>query len=237
MLMTIYANGVGAARDLDLATALACRVDSAPAEADGRVKHLQRLKAERWSGHDFSFCDHASSGFVGGLRAAHAAAIADVQRSNRLARLTNASPTTDKGGFAKLRAAEQTYVETSGGNEVDLSGTLRSAFVIDHEQKLEDDFARLLTALEAGEAPSAFAGDFKAVDAELNAVYRRLMAAKDPIFGTVTKSGIRKAQVAWLAYRDAWVQFAAAKYPRIAPDSLRAPLTQSRTKELQSLTP
>ena len=32
MLMTIYANGVGAARDLDLATALACRVDGAAAE-------------------------------------------------------------------------------------------------------------------------------------------------------------------------------------------------------------
>ena len=32
MLMTIYANGVGAARDLDLATALACQVDGAAAE-------------------------------------------------------------------------------------------------------------------------------------------------------------------------------------------------------------
>ena len=94
-----------------------------------------------------------------------------------------------------------------------------------------------MTALEAGKTPPASASDFRAADAELNAVYRRLMSAKDPIFGTVTKSGVRKAQVAWLAYRDAWVQFAAAKYPRIAPDSLRASLTQSRTKELQSLTP
>lgn len=213
MLMTIYANGAGAARDLDLATALACQVEGAAAEFDGRVKHLQKLKAEHWSGHDFSFCDDASSGFVGGLCAAHAAAIADVQRSNRLAQLTSAWPTADKSAFAKLRATEQTYVEASGGNEVDLSGTLRSAFVIEHEQKLEDDFARLLTALEAGKTPSTSASDFRAADAELNAVYRRLMSAKDPIFGTVTKSGVRKAQVAWLAYRNAWVQFAAAKYP------------------------
>ena len=78
-------------------------------------------------------------------------------------------------------------MEASGGNEVDLSGTLRSAFVIEHEQKLEDDFARLLTALEAGKTPSTSASDFRAADAELNAVYRRLMSAKDPIFGTVTK--------------------------------------------------
>ena len=128
-------------------------------------------------------------------------------------------------------------METSAAGEVDLSGTLRGAFVIDHQQKLEDDFARLLTALEAGKAPSASARDFKAADAELNAVYRRLMSAKDPVFGTVTKSGVRKAQLAWLAYRDAWVQFAAVKYPHVAPDSLRASLTQSRTKELLSLAP
>ena len=236
MLMTIYANGVGAARDLDLATALACRVDSAPAEADGRVRHLQRLKAEHWSGHDFSFCDDATSGFVGGLCAAHAAAIADVQRSKRLAELTSAWPATDKSAFAKLRAAERTYVETSAG-EVDLSGTLRGALVIEHEQNLEDDFARLLTALAAGKAPSASARDFKGANAELNAVYRRLMSAKDPLFGTVTKSDVRKAQRAWLAYRDAWVQFAAVKYPHLAPDSLRASLTESRAKALRSLTP
>jgi uncharacterized protein YecT (DUF1311 family) len=49
-------------------------------------------------------------------------------------------------------------------------------------------------------------------------------------------SGVRKAQVAWLAYRGAWVQFAAAKYPRVGPDSLRASLTQSHTKELQAST-
>ena len=35
MLMTIYANGVGAARDLDLATALACQVEGAAAKSDG----------------------------------------------------------------------------------------------------------------------------------------------------------------------------------------------------------
>jgi hypothetical protein len=37
MLMIIYANGVGAERNLDLATTLACRLDGAPAEEDGRL--------------------------------------------------------------------------------------------------------------------------------------------------------------------------------------------------------
>ena len=41
MLMTIYANGVGAERNLDLATAMACRTQGAPFEVAGRVHHLQ----------------------------------------------------------------------------------------------------------------------------------------------------------------------------------------------------
>ena len=45
MLMIIYANGVGAERNLDLATTLACPLDGAPAEEDCRVKRLDTLKA------------------------------------------------------------------------------------------------------------------------------------------------------------------------------------------------
>ena len=37
MLMIIYANGVGAEPNLDLATTLACQLDGAPAEGDGRL--------------------------------------------------------------------------------------------------------------------------------------------------------------------------------------------------------
>jgi uncharacterized protein YecT (DUF1311 family) len=111
------------------------------------------------------------------------------------------------------------------------------ALVIDHEQQLEDEFVGMLAALEMGQVPSASASDFTAADAQLNAAYRRVMLAKDPVSGTVTKSGIHTAQLAWLRYRDAWVAFAAVKYPSIAADSLRAWLTRQRTKELQSLLP
>jgi uncharacterized protein YecT (DUF1311 family) len=234
MLMTIYANGVGAVRDLDLATALACRVNGAPAEVDGRVKHLQKLKAEHWSGHNFSFCDDATSGYSGSVCAAHDAAIANVQRSDRLARLTNAWPPADKTAFAKLRAAEQAYMKASGSNEVDLSGTMRGALVIDHEQQLEDDFVGMLAALEMGQVPTASASDFNTTDAELNAAYRRVMAAKDPVSGTVTRDGIRTAQRAWLSYRDAWVVFVKIKYPSVSSDSIRTWLTQKRIAELKA---
>lgn len=74
MLMTIYANGRGAKKDLDLATSLACRIDDAPAAIDGRVRHLQALKQDKGSGA-FGYCDDITSGASSGKCAAHEAAL------------------------------------------------------------------------------------------------------------------------------------------------------------------
>ena len=74
VLMMIYANGRGAARDLDLATSLACRIDGAPFEVHSRVKHLQKLKADHWNGDNFNYCADITSGIAGGLCAVRDAA-------------------------------------------------------------------------------------------------------------------------------------------------------------------
>jgi hypothetical protein len=67
MLMTIYANGEGATRNLDLAIRMACTIEGAePAEYDRRVTHLAALRDRRWQGHDFSYCDDIDPG-LGGL--------------------------------------------------------------------------------------------------------------------------------------------------------------------------
>ena len=62
LLLTIYANGVGAERDLELATALACRMRGAIAEVHGRVSHLQAMKDSADPGTGFHFCDDITSG-------------------------------------------------------------------------------------------------------------------------------------------------------------------------------
>ena len=66
MLMVIYANGVGARRDLRLATRFACGIDSAPAEFDGRVADLTSRRKSRSAGQGFSFCDDITSGLAEG---------------------------------------------------------------------------------------------------------------------------------------------------------------------------
>ena len=100
MLMTIYANGVGAARDLDVATHLACGLDGAPAEVDGRVLHLAGLKAKGSSGRDFDFCDDITSGLAEGYCADHAANLAAPVREARIARLTGGWSAGEKQAFA-----------------------------------------------------------------------------------------------------------------------------------------
>lgn len=236
MLMTIYANGVGAGRDLQLATALACRVQGAPMELDGRVKHLQTLKAGGWQGRDFSFCDDITSGYAGGICAAHDGAIKTARRQARLRQIQKPWPARRRRAFEPLQAAWQDYVSASTDNEVDMSGTLRVAFVVQQEQHLDDQFVDMLATLEAGKVPAGDSTTYQAADQTLNRVYQRLMSGPAPA-GTVTRAGIRTTERAWLGYRDAWLRFAARAYPNLDPDRLGAWLTRQRTDELTALSP
>ncbi len=235
MLMTIYANGIGAARNLDVAISLACQIGGAPAEQDGRVNHLAKLRAEHWTGTDFSFCDDVTSGFAMGVCASHDAALADAQRQQQFASVTAGWSEADKRAFAVLRKAEQAFVDARAGEEVDMSGTARAAMSIDEQQQQQTDFLAMLKSLTDGSAPSCTSEQLAAADTELNSAYRDVQHAKDPSrWGTVTKDGIRTTQRAWLRYRDAWVAFAAAKYPAVSPDAIRCWLTGKRTAMLRA---
>jgi hypothetical protein len=232
MLMTIYANGVGAGRDLDLATHLACGLDGAPAEMDGRVRHLAGLKAKGWTGRDFDFCNDITSGLAMGYCASHQADMARPVREARIARLTGGWSANEKQAFAALQRAHAAFVDAHGSGEVDMSGTARAAMEIEAEESARDAFVGLLQRLAAGRAPVFTRAQFAAADARLNTAYRKALAEAGPDSGTVTKEAIRDAQRAWLRYRDACLAFAAVKFPAVTRDSLATWLTEQRTKML-----
>lgn len=234
MLMTIYANGVGAARNLDVATSLACQLGGAPSEEDGRVMHLAKLKAEHWTGTDFSYCDDITSGSAQGFCAAHDAAIADAKRKQLFEGVTAGWNDADKRAFVGLQKAEKAFVDARAGYEVDASGTARGAMAVDEEQSQQNDFLDMLRSLAEGKATASTADQLEAADAKLNATYKKIQQTADPSrWGTVTKDGIRSTQRAWLRYREAWVAFAKVKYPSVSADSIRAWLTEKRTAMLQ----
>lgn len=230
MLMTIYANGAGARRDLDRAIRLACEVEGAPAESHARVSHLAELRAASWTGDDFHYCDDITSGISGGYCAGHRAAIAGARRDAEIARIAARFTPAQWRSFAALREAHAAYADARAESEVDLSGTLRVALQISEQESLRDEFAEVLRRLEAGEAPPVGSAEFRAADAALNAAYRRARRAdhgEGP--GAVTPFGIRRAQRAWLRYRDAFLAFASLRYPNVPRDSLAAWLTRQRT--------
>jgi hypothetical protein len=234
MLMTIYANGVGAKRDFDVATHLACGIDGAAMESHGRVTHLAELKAKAWNGRDFHFCDDITSGLAMGHCAGHFAEIAGAKRETALAARTRGWTAAERRAFAPLRQAHDIYVEAHGSGEVDLSGTARGAMVVEAEEAERDDFLTLLARLSDGHRPPGGAEAYKAADLKLNAAYRRLMrdTATSEFPGAVTRGGIRAAQRAWLRYRDAFLAFAAVKFPQVDRQGLAALLTRQRTETL-----
>ena len=234
MLMTIYANGRGARRDLDVATHLACAASWAPAEAHGRVTHLREMKAAASPGSDFDYCDDVTSGYAGGFCAAHAARIAGARRDAEVAALSRGWSTAERAALARLRAATSAFAEARAEGEVDARGTGRAAFETEASEAVEEELLEVLKSLSAGTAPKASAAAFRLADAKLNAAYRTALRSTEPsdMPGAVTREGIRDAQRAWLRYRDAFLAFAAVKFPSVSRDSLAAWLSERRTKML-----
>lgn len=232
MLMTIYANGQGAERDLDVATHLACGIEGAPMESHGRVTHLAGLKAKGWKGRDFHFCDDITSGLAMGYCESHEAGMAGARREAALASMTAGWTGPEKQAFARLRTAHEAYAEAHASGEIDLSGTARAALAIAAEEALRDELVEVLERLRSGRALPTPAARLPAEDAALNAAYRKRLreaagAGDHP--GAVTAEGIRSAERAWLRYRDSFLAFAAIKFPRVPRAELAAWLTRQRT--------
>ena len=237
ILMQLYANGLGGVkRDLDQATAYACAIDGAPAEVQGRVAHLQALKTKP-EAKRFDYCDDITSGLAGGFCAARDADIANRGRAARTAALEEKVPAAARPALTALREAAAAFMDARG-NEVDQSGTARAQMEIDEEEATRNAFTAHLAQLIDARWPQASVAQAKAADAALNTAYGKALAflASKDNFSTVKPDDVRKAERAWIAYRDAFVAFARAASPGTPPQAVAALLSQERVKALQDLT-
>jgi uncharacterized protein YecT (DUF1311 family) len=222
ILYMIYANGHGVSRNLDLALKYACEEQAAPAEIQARIKHIESLKQNPEAKLDY--CDDITSGYAMGFCAGRKAEAEAAQRKLKYAQLPFKGPKYD----ALVKAAEVFRKERSQ-NEVDLSGTARSMFVVQEESIQDRDFYESLEAFSRNKAPK-FA--LKKENAELNKAFKKILTAKDTsLWGTVTKDGIIKTQKAWVAYRNAWRTFAGPE----KADLVDAWFTKKRTHMLKSI--
>jgi len=234
MLMMIYANGVGAKRNLPLAIKLACKIEGAPAEMEERIAHLEQLKKQNWQGTDFSLCDDITSSYMQAICADHFESFAKINRKKKLMLIQAKWTAAEKADYALLRKAAERFFDYMTENEVDQSGLARNAVTTEEQGALEEEFMVILQGLNDGKRLSYSVDQFKAADSELNSVYRKIQKAEDEVlWGTITKKGIKETQREWIRYRDAWVSFCRKKYPRVETHGIKTVLTLIRTDQLK----
>jgi uncharacterized protein YecT (DUF1311 family) len=245
ILTMLYANGLGVARDYDLAIRFACENTwVAPAEMELRIGHLEQLRATHAAATNFDLCDDGTSGLMEGACESIRQQVSDVRRTQELDRISVSWTPQTKTAFAPLRTAEEAFVAARSGKEIDLSGTGRGAFSLAEKGRLHDQFLINLRHFADPKTPSAAAADlqtadFQSIDRQLNQAYQRIQQAPDRAwqYGTVKAEGIRSTQEVWLKLRDAWVEFAGTAYPRLKADTVRTQITRLRVHQLHSLEP
>jgi hypothetical protein len=240
VLMMLYANGYGVARDTDRAIYHACRLDTAKAEMEARVAHLSSSAAA--DGQAFDLCDHITSGRMGGVCAAIGEERDDRVRAARLDQFAAALAPQARQPFARLRRAADAFAQKSA-DEVDMSGSGGAGFAFRHTGRRDEEFMETLLKAASGRLPRTGAAQLAELERQLDAQYRKVLGTPSDNGNhpdrlrqsTVARADVRSTGRVWLAYRDAWEAFAAAA--RLPTDviSIKAMLTRQRIAQLKRI--
>lgn len=237
----IYANGWGVKRNPLLAIALICKTKGDHYENIqmiddlNKTKDLQRLKSK------FSYCDYANGNNAFGCDQEQQSIDQETADYNRDQKFTHAIKNwsvAQKAAFNALKLAAENFISEHANSEQDLSGTARDQIVIGEEEQLQDQFSHELKSFETSKMPKDV--DFTKADKALNVMYARVMQGvkklpSEDLGLTQTPDGIRKTQLKWLKYRDAWVAFAKVRYPNTAPNVFATWITKQRNAQLNEL--
>ena len=234
VLAMLYANGRGVPRNIAVARKAVCADDSAaPAEIEGRLKHLSRMEAAP-GGKPFDWCDDITSGLMEGSCASLAATLKQQKRDQDVATIAATWTPAQKAALARLRREMEAFVKARD-SEVDLSGTARGAMLTEAEEEVRQQWADLLARVDSGQLADASPARAKAADDALNAAWKKVRSLPPLDLGTVKQSDLLAVQRAWLRYRDAWVVFGKQRWPAVTPDTWIATLTDARTKQLKDI--
>lgn len=238
VLSMLYANGRGAARDIDLAARFSCENEwAAPAETRDRLRRLESLRSGVAPDSPFDLCDSTTSGLSGGQCTSVRTRLAAAERERKFAEATGNLPPAQQILYEKLRAAAKKFADART-NEVDGTGTGRVSFALSDRNRILEQFLINLQRFSKLDVPAASPADVQRLDAEMNALYRQFMQLPDDTRlggSTVKPAGIRETQRTWLQLRDAWLEFAAAAYPGLSADRVHAQLLRLRLNQLRRL--
>lgn len=225
ILSMIYANGRGVKQDIDLAKKYACLFGGDSSEIKGR---LERIETLRNMPGGFEICDDISSDFMKGHCNYIVAMDNKAARTKRLLDIEKTFGVDSQKTFNSLKTSFAKYLEAHLRNEIDFSSSAK-AKLIEEEEKLQKQFQEKIERFEKNGSPTGFAENEKYLQSLLHAIQ-----ARDPK-GTVKYAGVAAAQNEWLKFRDEWIKFAAARYPKVSKDLLIKELTEDRVKILEEV--
>jgi hypothetical protein len=227
VLMMVYANGLGAARDFDVALKAACEIGGAPQDLAGRVRQLAQLKAVRWTGDRFGICDHSSGRPLYDYCATLQERLDEPVRRKATDALMATWTPAQRTAFQAFRQAADRFFQVHASKESNLDST----FEVQEHAFLEDGLLASLQSFEHGELPRHSAADLRQAEAAVDAAYAGTQR-ESKRWGTVTSAAILEAQQAWTAYGDAWVRFARTRYPSVSAESWKTWLAKQRFEML-----
>jgi hypothetical protein len=229
ILMMVYANGNGVARNLDLALKLGCEVPGGPGDVAGRVHQLARFKQANWSGNNFSVCDHSADRHMYRECAILDYRFDHLEREKTLDAMAAKFTAAQKKAFQALRQEAAAYFKVEAAKGFSLTGTHE----VQENGFLERGFISSLEQLAGGDLPKFSAKEAAEAETAMNADYDKALARKRESTSNVTPEGLKETQQAWGRYRVAWLKFGKARYPGVSEASWKAWTAQQRTELLE----
>ncbi len=108
-------------------------------------------------------------------------------------------------------------------------------FVIQEEAIQKKDFLQSIQLLEKNKAPKYSSKQLQEENKKLEELYAKTQSKPSgQIYGTVKKEDVQATQEAWMAYRDAWINFAKVRYPKYSSASIATWFTKKRKHMLDS---
>lgn len=228
VLAMIYGNGESVTKNLPLARQFICKSEQPPASpsVSEQLKMFNRLVAKDGR---FDFCKNSGKEDFG--RGADYVCLrmklekATHTKEQLETAIAYPSESGLKLSFAALQQAwraldeanaQRAEADCGGGNGC--PGVLEAA-----ELEFVGTWITDLNAVRNGSAPTVNtpASLLPKADADLNSLYRMLLRDED-IFGDKNVSALRKAEMAWIRYREAWVAYGTLRWPGTVPDQWRA---------------
>jgi len=242
-LIMIFANGDGVPRNLDLATHIACQeafpLQNPQSDYESELIQVILKLAQMKSATSPPRFDYCSGGpqlsdwpeklVCEGIETR----LARKKRETHFAELVAPWTGEQKDAFTKARAAFSQYEEHEEGAENSCPVPVEIC-TMDINDRLETEFAANIDRFEQGKLPAFTHHQYGDANYALNAFYQQLLTATYRSHGNLMFR-IRDAERAWLAYRDAFVEFARLRWPSISGDSWLTFLTNERMKQLRNL--